>query len=133
MVDRAMLLDSTFIIDMQREILRKRTAGAHRFLADHPEIMLRISIVTYGELAEGFATETVEAFQELVHPFQIIMLTNEMAWRFGVLSRLMRSSGQPLGDNDLWIAATALELGAPLVTRDRSHFERISGLSVMTY
>ena len=33
----------------------------------------------------------------------------------------------------LWIAATAIELGAPLVTRDRAHFERITGLTTLTY
>jgi tRNA(fMet)-specific endonuclease VapC len=37
--------------------------------------------------------------------------------------------GLVLDENDLWIAATALELGAVLVTRD-SDFQRIDGLTV---
>jgi predicted nucleic acid-binding protein len=37
-----------------------------------------------------------------------------------------------LGDNDIWIAATALELDAPLVTRDRTHFERGPELPIVT-
>ena len=37
------------------------------------------------------------------------------------------------GDNDLWIGATALELGEPLVTRDHQHFSRIAGLTVIGY
>jgi len=38
-------------------------------------------------------------------------------------------SGLPLDENDLWIAATALALGATLVTRDND-FRHIDGLTV---
>jgi predicted nucleic acid-binding protein len=33
-----------------------------------------------------------------------------------------------IGQNDLWIAATALSLRLPLVTRNRRHFYQIEGL-----
>ena len=128
-----MLLDTTFVIDVQRETLRGARAGAYRFLADHLDLPMRISVITYGELAEGFAPEARDDFQELVRPYQIIALTSDMAWRFGELSRLLRSEGKRLGDNGLWIAAAALEMGVPLVTRDGMHFERVPGLSVVTY
>ena len=128
-----MLLDTTYLIDLQRELLRRTPGGAFQFLSDHPDLLLRISVVTYGELAEGFTRETRADFRELVRPYEVIPLTDDMAWRFGELSRILRSEGQRLGDNDLWIAATALELGVPLVTRDRAHFERITGLTVLSY
>ena len=35
---------------------------------------------------------------------------------------------QEIGQNDLWIAATALSLRLPLVTRNRRHFHQIEGL-----
>jgi predicted nucleic acid-binding protein len=38
--------------------------------------------------------------------------------------------GLPLDENDLWIAATALAIGATLVTRD-SDFRQIEGLAVV--
>ena len=128
-----MLLDTTYLIDLQRELLRRTQGGAFRFLSDHPDILLRMSVVTYGELAEGFTPESRADFQELIRPYEIVPLTDDIAWQFGMLSRILRSEGQRLGDNDLWIAATALELGAPLVTRDRAHFERIAGLTVLSY
>lgn len=37
--------------------------------------------------------------------------------------------GQPIPENDLWIAAAALESDLPLATRD-AHFERVPGLTV---
>jgi predicted nucleic acid-binding protein len=33
-----------------------------------------------------------------------------------------------VGQNDLWIAATALALQKPLITRNRRHFDKIKGL-----
>jgi tRNA(fMet)-specific endonuclease VapC len=43
--------------------------------------------------------------------------------------RACQIKGLPLDENDLWIAATSLALGAILVTRD-AHFTRVDGLSV---
>ena len=44
--------------------------------------------------------------------------------------KLMRQQkGLVLDENDLWIAATALALGATLITRD-TDFQQIEGLSV---
>jgi tRNA(fMet)-specific endonuclease VapC len=40
--------------------------------------------------------------------------------------------GVPLGENDLWIAATALALGAVLVTRD-SDFNNVNGLVIQDW
>ena len=40
-----------------------------------------------------------------------------------------QSRGQPLDENDLWIAATALAINATLVSRD-SDFQGIEGLAV---
>lgn len=41
-------------------------------------------------------------------------------------------AGLALDENDLWIAATALALGAVLVTRDRD-FQRVGGLIVQNW
>jgi predicted nucleic acid-binding protein len=38
--------------------------------------------------------------------------------------------GLPLDENDLWMAATALAIGATLVTRD-SDFREIEGLAII--
>ena len=39
----------------------------------------------------------------------------------------LRRKSRPIPTNDLWIAASALELGAALLTRD-AHFAQIDGL-----
>jgi tRNA(fMet)-specific endonuclease VapC len=41
----------------------------------------------------------------------------------------LEQEGLPLDENDLWIAATALDWGARVVSRDE-HFRRVPGLTV---
>jgi tRNA(fMet)-specific endonuclease VapC len=40
----------------------------------------------------------------------------------------LESVGQPIGANDLWIAAHALAMQAVLVTNNRAEFQRVPGL-----
>ena len=48
---------------------------------------------------------------------------------YGCIKREVEKRGLTLGENDLWIAATAMALDAILVTRD-SDFQRVPGLLV---
>lgn len=128
-----MLFDTTFLIDLQREALHRLPGKAFHFLEANGDTPVWISIITYGEMAEGFAPEAREDFLSLIQPYQIIGLTEETAWRYGQLSRLLREKDTLLGDNDLWIACTAMEMDVQLVTRDRRHFDRIPSLSLVTY
>ena len=54
-----------------------------------------------------------------------------MAWRAAEVFRDLRIRGVMTGENDLWIAATALEAGGVLVTRNERHFREIRGLKVL--
>lgn len=50
--------------------------------------------------------------------------------RYAEIHRVLRSRGQPIPTNDLWIAAVAVEQGLVLYTRD-SHFEKVPGLACL--
>ena len=50
---------------------------------------------------------------------------------YAAIKLARQRSGLALDENDLWIAATALSLGATLVSRDRD-FNGIAGLSILT-
>jgi tRNA(fMet)-specific endonuclease VapC len=56
----------------------------------------------------------------------------KVAERYGELKLQLRSIGKPIPDNDMWIAATALEHGLPIVTNDK-HFTYIEGLEIVRY
>lgn len=128
-----MLLDTTFLIDLHRETARRSPGPAFAFLESHPNEALSIAIVTWGEVAEGFADADAERCRELLKPYPIVSIDESVAWRYSRISRALREAGTPIGDNDLWIAATALAGNSPLVTRDAAHFARIPGLRLLVY
>ena len=48
--------------------------------------------------------------------------------RYGSWRATLQQAGQPIGDHGLMIAAHALAVNATLITHNRAHFERVSGL-----
>jgi predicted nucleic acid-binding protein len=128
-----MIVDTTFLIDLEREIARRHPGPAMDFLARNQSQTLRISVITFGELAAGYDDQAALGLEELVAPYAIVEITRAIGSRYAAISRVLRSSGSRWGDNDLWIGATALEVGEELVTRDRDHFCRITGLAVLGY
>ena len=103
------------------------------FLARNHAQTMRVSVITVGELAEGYQDPATVGFEELIAPYGIVEITRSIGIRYAAISRLLRTSGSRWGDNDLWIGATALEVGEPLVTRDLDHFNRIAGLTALGY
>ncbi len=128
-----MIVDTTFLIDLEREISRGQPGPAMECLARNRAQAMRISVITFGELAEGWEDPAAPGFEELVAPFGIVEISRSIGAKYAAISRVLRSSGSRWGDNDLWIGATALEVGEPLLTRDLDHFSRIPGLTTLGY
>jgi len=127
------LLDTTFLIDLQREFRGKRPGGAIAFLQSHPASSVCISLITWLEFAEGYGSEHEDACRQFLTPFPLVLPDVPIAWRASRLSRFLRAKTRRIGDHDLWIAATALELRVPLVTRNSSHFRQVPELHLMSY
>lgn len=124
-----MLVDTTFWVDLERERRTHRHGPARQFVARHRTHELRISIITWGELAAGAATVQLE---QALAGIRVLMLPRQVAWRASRLQRQLAGAGGELGENDNWIAATALTWGLRLVSRDDA-FRRVPGLTVVRY
>ena len=128
-----MLFDTTFLIDYEREVKRNQPAPAHAFLTQHPTVPLYISIISVGEFAEGFDLARQPDCWLCLKHYTVLHLGEDIAWQAGQISRQLRASGQTIGDNDIWIAATALRHGLPVVTSNARHFQKVAGLPVVAY
>ena len=99
----------------------------------HAERICLNSIVL-GELLGGFAAgkreskNRAELARFLDSPrVEVVPVTAQTADSYALVYSGLRRKGVPIPTNDLWIAASALEHGAALLTRD-AHFARIDGL-----
>jgi predicted nucleic acid-binding protein len=99
----------------------------------HAERLCLNSIVL-GELLGGFAAGTRESKNRaelarfLDSPrVEVVPVTAQTADSYALVYSSLRRKGQPIPTNDLWIAASALEHGAALLTRD-THFGHVDGL-----
>ena len=57
--------------------------------------------------------------------YVLLPYDDETAWKYAELRSI---PGRPVEPGDAWIAASALRQGIPLVTHNRTHFVRRSGL-----
>ena len=68
-----------------------------------------------------------------LHLFTVVEIDESVAWTASRVARELKRAGAHIGDNDIWIAATALAYGLPLVSRNLRHFGRVTNLQVVTY
>jgi tRNA(fMet)-specific endonuclease VapC len=62
-----------------------------------------------------------------------LLLPSEMTTReYGRIKAELARAGSPIPENDVWIAAQAIEHGLPLATCD-AHFSRVQGLTVLDW
>jgi predicted nucleic acid-binding protein len=128
-----MILDTTVLIDLYRETRHKLPGPAYAFIAAHGREPMQISIVTFAEFAEGFPPDRRDVCADLLRHYEVLDITESVAWQYAEVSRRLRTRGERINDNDLWIAATALAHDLPMVTRDVTHFRRIEHLHVLSY
>jgi predicted nucleic acid-binding protein len=117
-----LLLDTSFLIEFEDELAHRKPGPAHGALASQRRRTAAISIITLGEFAEGFADP--RALVEFLAPFRVVSLSRAIAWR---TAALQSSLSRRLGENDAWIAATALSYEATLIGREKA-FERVPRL-----
>ena len=117
---RPALLDSSYLIDLERETANAEIGPARRFLSSLRGRPLVVSVVSVEELLEGAISEadTLAALQR----FTIQGLHLTQARRCALVQR---RTSRRLGENDAWLVATAESIDADVVAADRNAFERL--------
>jgi toxin FitB len=126
------LLDTNILSEIRR---LKPEPKVLAFIAGLPLGELYISVVTLAELRFGIERlDAGDRREELrrwltrtIRPMfdqRVLPVTEETLFRWRVLMEQGRKAGYTYSQPDLIIAATALEHGLTVVTRDRSDFDR---------
>lgn len=98
---------------------------------------LYLPLTAWGELLFG-AYHAGQPARELANLAEFargtmrLLPTDRTADEYAKLKQALAVAGAPIPENDIWIAAYALEHGLPLATRD-AHFVRVPGLLVQDW
>ena len=119
-MNRPVLLDTSFLIALERETAKGEEGPARRFLSSLRGRPLVVSIVSVEEVLEG-AVDEAAALASLQR-FSIQGLQLAQARRCALVQR---RSARRMGENDAWLVATAESIDADVVGADRAAFERL--------
>jgi tRNA(fMet)-specific endonuclease VapC len=132
-VGAGLILETTFLVDFERELRRGNKGPATTWLEEHPAEDLYLTFTIAGELACGASLSARDRWDALLAPFRVLPSTPDVCWEYGKAYRYLADNGRLIGTNDLWIAATALSADMGVVTRNAEHYRRVPGLTVIEY
>lgn len=94
---------------------------------------MAISSITLAELAHGAekssdVARNTAVVEDFASRLTVLPYDDKAAWQYGSIRAALEKQGQPIGINDLHIAALARSNGLTLVTNNLREFERVPGL-----
>jgi tRNA(fMet)-specific endonuclease VapC len=122
------LLDTKIVIYVLKrrpvEVLSTFNANASR---------MAISSITLAELLHGAekssrVSENLAAIEDFCSRLQILSYGTKAAQHYGAIRAALEKLGQPIGVNDMHIAAHACSEGLVLVTNNMGEFTRVPAL-----
>lgn len=124
------LLDTNIIIGLfaDEEVVKSNFAQADAVFI--PSIVA--GELYYGARKSARTTKNLERIDELVAESAVLVCDVETAQYYGEVKNKLRRKGRPLPENDIWIAALALQYNLTLVTRD-AHFQEIKNLQTVAW
>ena len=126
------LVDTDWVIDHMHG--RQEVVSRLEELAPYG---LGLSIVSLAELYEGvfYSTDPLSEERSLLNflgAVEVIPLDDEICRIFARERGRLRAVGTIIGDLDILIGATGLRHDLTLLTNNRRHFQRVTGLDIIS-
>lgn len=131
-------LDTSFLVDLLREVSTGREGPASRFLDSARDEELRMSVFVACELAAGAElskrpAEEKRKVDRLSASLGVDYPDERFPAVYGSLLAVQERGRGRISTMDLLIATAAVVAGASLVTRNTKDFARVFGLEVLSY
>ncbi len=122
------LLDTNIVI----YVIKRRPPAALEIF-NRNQGRMAVSAITVAELVHGaeksqFPARNLGVVEDFCSRLTVLPYTLEAAYHYGAIRAMLEQGGQPIGVNDLHIAAHARSQGLTLVSNNLREFERVPGL-----
>ncbi len=124
------LLDTNILI-----ALFASDAEVQTKLAQASEILIPSIVfgeLYYGARNSGRVEANVGRVDELLASSAVLDCDAETSQHYAIIKNDLRLKGKPIPENDIWIAALALQHNLILVTRD-AHFQAVQNLAIESW
>jgi tRNA(fMet)-specific endonuclease VapC len=116
--------------DTASYLIKGKSPGIEAKVADLVPSMICISVMTRAELLYGLKRLPAEhrlhlAVRQFLKIVRVLSWDSDSADWYADIRHQLLSTGQPIGEMDMMIAAHSLSAGAVLVTNNIRHYERI--------
>jgi tRNA(fMet)-specific endonuclease VapC len=81
----------------------------------------------YGARKSAHLGENLAKIEQFAAATEVVSCDAATAWIYGAIRNGLRLKGRPIPENDVWIAAIAVQHGLTLATRDE-HFDAVENL-----
>ena len=124
------LLDTNIIIgifkDDEKVLARLRNANSIFIPA------IALGELHYGTRKSQRVEENLARIERFLAVNTVLYVDEDTAYWYGIVKEQLRKIGKPIPENDIWIAAIAMQKSITLVTRDK-HFEVVKSLDTETW
>ncbi len=121
------LLDTNIVIALfarDRAVLERLSQESQIFVSN-----VVLGELYYGAEKSAQSTANIQRIDDLALATSTLSCNRETARYYGRIKEALRSKGRPIPENDLWIAAQALQHSLTVATRD-DHFKEIDSISI---
>lgn len=106
----------------------------------YPHLFGQILVISFQTVAElrrwtlsaKWGTRRRQHLESRLQRYVVEHSSDALCVRWAEAMESAKRNGRPIAPADAWVAATALHLGFPLVTHNRSHFLGVDGLTVLS-
>ncbi|MFZ4777037.1 MAG: type II toxin-antitoxin system VapC family toxin, partial [Terrimicrobiaceae bacterium] len=130
MTGNSVLLDSSVIVRHFRnsDAVSKKLAAFEELYV--PQTAL--GELYYGAFKSARTEENLGKIKQFLVAAIVLGTDNETALQYGKIAAQLARDGTPIPQNDIWIAAVAVQCGLPLATTD-GHFRRVESLNLLLW
>jgi tRNA(fMet)-specific endonuclease VapC len=130
MPENSLLLDTSVVVKHFRDAVPMTGK-----LAVYEELFLpqqALGELYYGAYRSTRPEKHLAQIKRFLAAVEVLTPDKETSVLYGKIATALSLAGTPIPQNDIWIAALALQTGLPLATCDH-HFDHVSGLRVLKW